>query len=315
MKHEKKIYGVIGVLTLVLLLVVGSMVYRTLFPDPIDPNPNPDPDPKTEVRVTLDNYTVYKLDDVSFPFVIARIEVSSEKLIEAVLSDFYTSEQLNLNQTQSQQKELSDLGYSLDEQRVDFELPKETDSYAVNVFIPIRNKDAQSVTLYFTKNTKTAITFDLSFANGTKEMLGYIPDEHVLTDDSTYRIEVISFADVTGYTVTRTLNSGETEEVAFPSTARIFAIRLIVEPLTDLSITIEDARYTLVNRNLTTVAFKSNLRVEELNNLIDVESTTFYDGYLFFDLLADVNELFDQNSLFEIKLAHLDKWLKITLND
>lgn len=315
MKHERKIYGVISVLTLVLLLVVGSMVYRTLFQEPNNPNPNPNPEPKAEIQVTLDNYTVYKLDDVSFPFIIARIELSSDELIVAALSDFYTSEQLNLNQTLSQQEELSDLGYSLDEQRVDFELPKESNLYAVNVFIPIRNKDAQSVTLYFAKNTKTALTFDLSFANGTKEMLGYKPDEHVFTDDATYRIEVVSFADVTGYTVMNTLANGEVVEASFPSTARIFAVRLMIEPLSSQMIQIESARYTLLNDNQTSYAFEKNMQVEEYVNLMQEEITGFTSGYVFFDLYANDIVLFDQNSKFELKLLHLDQWITLTLND
>ena len=180
--------GFINVLiwTLVILLIVG-LTYGvfTLFNGAKDPDEDdPIVIPKDPViTATMEGFTVYKLSEVSFPFVIARITFSSEKAMVFDINDLVTSEQLSLAQTQVYQDELLANGLFLSYQMVDFELPRNKESFSVNLFIPVKNPDAQKITVTTRFKSDIKLEFDLSFVQGVKEMLGYVEEPGVITDN------------------------------------------------------------------------------------------------------------------------------------
>ena len=310
--------GFINVLiwTLIILLIVG-LTYGvfTLFNGAKDPDED-DPIiiPKEPVvTATMEGYTVYKLSEVSFPFVIARITFESEEAMVFGIDQLITSEQVSLAQTQVYQDDLLSKGLFLSYQMVEFELPRNKKSFSINLFIPVKNPEAEmiSVTTRFKSDIK--LDFDLSFAQGVKEMLGYVEDPGVITDNDKYKLKVLGLEDLTSFPVMRKFDDGTSEEVSFPSTARIYAVKISVTPLNNTALVITEGRYRIVSTGQTALSMTKEFSVEGFSNIISRSITDPSEGYLIFDVYSSELSLLDQNTVFEIRFEGIADWIKITI--
>lgn len=310
--------GFINVLiwTLIILLIVG-LTYGvfTLFNGAKDPDED-DPIiiPKEPVvTATMEGYTVYKLSEVSFPFVIARITFESEEAMVFGIDQLITSEQVSLAQTQVYQDDLLSKGLFLSYQMVEFELPRNKKSFSINLFIPVKNPEAEmiSVTTRFKSDIK--LDFDLSFAQGVKEMLGYVEDPGVITDNDKYKLKVLGLEDLTSFPVMRKFDDGTSEEVSFPSTARIYAVKISVTPLNNTALVITEGRYRIVSTGQTALSMTREFSVEGFSNIISRSITDPSEGYLIFDVYSSELSLLDQNTVFEIRFEGIADWIKITI--
>lgn len=310
--------GFINVLiwTLVILLIVG-LTYGvfTLFNGAKDPDED-DPIiiPKEPVvTATMEGYTVYKLSEISFPFVIARITFESEEAMVFGIDQLITSEQVSLAQTQVYQDDLLSKGLFLSYQMVEFELPRNKKSFSINLFIPVKNPEAEmiSVTTRFKSDIK--LDFDLSFAQGVKEMLGYVEDPGVITDNDKYKLKVLGLEDLTSFPVMRKFDDGTSEEVSFPSTARIYAVKISVTPLNNTALVITEGRYRIVSTGQTALSMTKEFSVEGFSNIISRSITDPSEGYLIFDVYSSELSLLDQNTVFEIRFEGIADWIKITI--
>lgn len=302
--------------TLVILLIVG-LTYGvfTLFnagKDPDDDDPIIDPkDPV--ITATFEGYTVYKLSEVSFPFVIARITFASDTAMIFGIDQLVTSEQLSLAQTQVYQDELLSKKLLLSYQMVDFELPRNKQSFTVNLFIPIKNPDAQKITLTTKFKSNIKLEIDLTFAQGVKEMLGYVEDPGVITDNETYKLKVLGIEDLTSYPVMRKYDDGTSEEVTYPSTAKIYAVKISVEPLNNKTLIVKQGRYRIVTSGQTALSMSKEYFVDGFSNIISLSIDKLSEGYLLFDVYSTELSLLDQNTVFEVQFEGNAEWIKITI--
>lgn len=310
--------GFINVLiwTLVILLIVGltygvfTLFNGVKYPDEDDPIVIPK-DPV--ITATMEGYTVYKLSEISFPFVIARVTFESEEAMVFDISDLITSEQLSLAQTQVYQDDLLSNGLFLSYQMVEFELPRNKKSFSINLFIPVKNPDAQKITVTTRFKSDIKLEFDLSFVQGVREMLGYVEEPGVITDNDKYKLKVLGLEDLTSFPVLRTFDDGTSEEVTFPSTARIYAVKVSVTPLNNTTLVITEGRYRIVSSGQTALSMTKEFSVEGFSNIISRSITSQSEGYLIFDVYSTELSLLDQNTVFEVRFEGVADWIKITI--
>ncbi len=301
--------------TLVILLIVG-LTYGvfTLFNGEKDPVDDPIVIPKDPaITATIEGYTVYKLSEVSFPFVIARITFTSETAMVFGIDQLVTSEQVSLAQTQVYQDELLSKGLFLSYQMVDFELPRNKESFSVNLFIPVKNPEIEEITLTTKFKSNIKFDIDLTFAQGVKEMLGYVEEPGVITDNDTYKLKVIGLEDLTSYPVMRKVDDGSSEEVTYPSTAKIYAVKISVTPLNNTTLVITQGRYRIVTSGQTALSMTKEYYVEGFSNIVSLSITNPSEGYLLFDVYSTELSLLDQNTIFEVRFEGLAEWIKITI--
>jgi len=301
--------------TLVILLFAGlSFGVYTLLNQDEDPDDDPIIDPKDPViTASFEGYTVYKLDDVSFTFVIARITFASDSAMDFGIDQLVTSEQLSLAQTQVYQDELLSKGLFLSYQMVEFELPKNKQTFTVNVFIPVKNADAEKITLTTKFKSTISLDIDLTFAQGVKEMLGYVEEPGVVTDNDTYKLKVLGLEDLTSYPVMRKFDDGTSEEVTFSSTAKIYAVKVSVTPLNDSTLIISQARYRIITSGQTWLNMTKEYSVEGFDNIVSQPIENPVEGYLIFDVYSTELSLLDQNTIFEVRFDGSDEWIEITI--
>lgn len=301
--------------TLVILLFAGlSFGVYTILNQDEDPDDDPIIDPKDPViTASFEGYTVYKLDDVSFTFVIARITFASDSAMDFGIDQLVTSEQLSLAQTQVYQDELLSKGLFLSYQMVEFELPKNKQMFTVNVFIPVKNADAEKITLTTKFKSTISLDIDLTFAQGVKEMLGYVEEPGVVTDNDTYKLKVLGLEDLTSYPVMRKFDDGTSEEVTFSSTAKIYAVKVSVTPLNDSTLIISQARYRIITSGQTWLNMTKEYSVEGFDNIVSQPIENPVEGYLIFDVYSTELSLLDQNTIFEVRFEGSDEWIEITI--
>jgi hypothetical protein len=301
--------------TLVILLLVGlTYGVMTIMNPQEDPDDDPIIDPKDPViTANFEGYTVYKLEDVSFPFVIARITFSSDTAMSFKMDQLITSEQLSLAQTQVYQDELLSKKLYLSYQMVDFELPSNKQTFTVNLFIPVKNPEINSITLKTKFKSDIELEMDLTFAQGVKEMLGYVEDPGVITDNETYKLKILGLEDMTSFPVMRKVDDGSSEEVSFPSTAKIYAVKIALTPLNDKTLTIAQGRYRIITNGQVSLSMSKEYYIEGLSNLVSLPVSVYTEGYLIFDVYSTELSLLDQNTIFEVRFDESTEWIEITI--
>ena len=313
MKRNGFLHVLIWVLAILLFAGVTFGIYTFLNQDE-DPDDDPIIIPKDPViSAVFEGYTVYKLDEISFPFVIARITFASDSAMNFDIDQLITSEQLSLAQTQVYQDELLANGLYLSYQMVDFELPKNKQTFTVNVFIPVKNPESEKIVLTTKFKSTINLEIDLTFAQGVKEMLGYVEEPGVITDNETYKLKVLGLEDLTSFPVMRKYDDGTSEEVTFPSTAKIYAVKVSVTPLNDNKLIINQGRYRIITSGQTALSMTKDYFVEGYDNIISLSIESLTEGYLIFDVYSTELSLLDQNTIFEVRFEGSEEWIEITI--
>jgi hypothetical protein len=229
------------------------------------------------------------------------------------LDQLITSEQLSLAQTQVYQDELLSKKLYLSYQMVDFELPSNKQTFTVNLFIPIKNPEINSITLTTKFKSDVELEMDLTFAQGVKEMLGFVEDPGVITDNETYKLKILGLEDMTSFPVMRKVDDGSSEEVSFPSTAKIYAVKIALTPLNDKTLTIEQGRYRIITNGQVSLSMSKEYYIEGLSNLVSLPVSVYTEGYLIFDVYSTELSLLDQNTIFEVRFDDSTEWIEITI--
>lgn len=242
----------------------------------------PDESETDSLKADLVEYSVYRLDEIDFQFIIAKIRIKGQESIHLDLSHFVTDEKIALNQVEDYVSQLEENGLFLGKQNVWFELISNEASAMFNIFIPI--KDKAKTTLDLNIDFDDNISFDLTKANGTKEMLCYQPDD-VITDGKTYQMKVSNAFLITGDTITRTYPDGYSEEYMVPSTAEVHAFKIDAVSLWGDEVIIEKAIYTVSSTHESFEAFNEQFSTMKNENLINKVITDKDSGVLFFETL------------------------------
>lgn len=192
------------------------------------------------VEVDLVNATVYRFDELDFQFAIAKVRVKAEEPINISLEHFATSEGVKLNDIDSYLDQLDKNGLYIGKQNVWFELVSRENSYVANIFVPIKDKTAQSAAINVDFGDNAPIQLNLKEATGTREMLGYVAED-VITDGKTYQMQVGVAFQIASEEMYRTFDDGSVETAGLPSTAEVYVFRLDAVSLWGDELVVEDA--------------------------------------------------------------------------
>lgn len=330
----KKKKAIIFVILVLLIAIVTFGIYSAFFvpekeDDPIvniDPtvptepdsslsNPNdqkPDEtDSLEQVKVDLVEYTTYCFEDLNFNFIIAKVRVKAEDSINITLDHFITSESIQLDDIDSYLSILDSHNLYVGKQRVQFELLSNENSMVANIFIPVKDKNAKTITVTTDFNRKNNLSFSLETATGTKEMLGYHAED-VITDGKTYELKISNVIDVTGEDLFITENGNSVQEY-YSSSTKIYAFYVDAISLWGDEVIIEDACY-ITDTKIEFKALDSRYSTMKRDNIVGKpikESETA--PILFMTLNYEENPIIYQGIL-KIKIKGQDKWIEIRLS-
>ena len=140
-----------------------------------------------DIKIDLVDYYTFDLEDVDFNFIIATIRVKSNMSTNIGLEHFKTSENILLSDYASYISILENKGYFLGKQNVFFELVSNELEYYVNIFIPVKDKALNNVSLTIDFGNNKVMNFDMNKKSGNKDMLTYVSDD-VISDGKTYQL-------------------------------------------------------------------------------------------------------------------------------
>ncbi len=264
----------------------------------------------SDIKTELVDYRVYKLDGISFNFVIAKIRVSANSSTNIDLSHFTTDENIKLSEVDEYVSKLEAKSYYLGKQNVVFNLISYDTQYFANIFIPIINKSASQVVL---KNDmdNSEMVFNLNAKIGDIKQLSYQADD-VITDGKTYQMVVSSAFSITGEYLTQT-ESGVVSEYFLPSTVEVYAFKLEAVSLWGDEIIIENAQYETSDGNLFD-ALDSTINSEKLDNIIGRTITEKDIGYLFFVAYSPIENPVTYKGVLKLKVKGSDTWITVNVD-
>ena len=115
------------------------------------------------------------------------------------------------------------------------------------------------------------------------------------------------------FPVMRKYDDGTSEEVPFPSTAKIYAVKVSVTPLNNNTLVITQGRYRIITSGQTALSMTKEYSVEGFNNIVSMSIASPSEGYLLFDVYSTELSLLDQNTIFEVRFEGVADWIKITI--
>lgn len=232
------------------------------------------------VQVSAGTYKAYRLDGISFQFVIAKIHVHSDQAINLSLSHFHTDEGVALDQVDTYVSELESHSLFLGRQNVWFSIISENSDADTSIFIPVKSLSADSVTVTADTDRIPAMTFSLSSPEGKSDDLLY-QAEDVITDGKTYQMTVSEAREITGSTLYQKID-GEDQEYLLPSTTKVYAFRIEAVSLWGDSITLTSAQYVPTGSTESFDAMDSSIRADKYANILGREIAEKDSGYLLF---------------------------------
>ena len=282
----------------------GGENYQNNPPIIVTPNP-----PSIEIKDMI----LFNFENLDENFAIINLNITSQELVDLKLSDIKTSEGKSLTEAKYIREQLILLGANLEVKKIVDELPIDSTSYSVNILVPIKDKSLKELSLKIAKYN-FEYSFNLDSYLGTKEMLGIVDDTKIVDEDE-FTIKILDVSDLTGKTVFEVNSDNIKTPIDFPSTAKIHAIFIEVDPKNSGIIKIIGARYRILTNNESSDSLPSNNTVENLTNLLNVEISIKTTGYIFFDIYSSNQSLIDKQAEFEFKLNTSDEWYKVQVID
>jgi hypothetical protein len=265
-----------------------------------------------QVKVTLSDYYVFKLDGLDFNFVIAKIHVKGNTPINITLDHFKTSEGTTLDSVDSYVAKLEENSLFLGKQNVWFSLISQNSEYDANIFIPVIDKNAASISVAVDFGGNADLGFDLSKKAGSAEMLQYQADD-VITDGKSYQMTVSAAYDITGGYMTQTV-SGQEQEYLLPSTTKTYAFEVNAVSLWGDEIVIEKAQYVPENSTETFDALDSSINSEKFTNILDRTVDEKDKGYLFFVAYDPEDHPVTYKGVLKLKVKNSDTWIVVNVD-
>ncbi|MCI5773360.1 MAG: hypothetical protein MR210_02255 [Erysipelotrichaceae bacterium] len=259
------------------------------------------------IKIDLVDYTTYKLDDLDFNFVIAKIRVKADEATNINLDHFVTSENITLADYDEYVAALESKGYYLGKQNVWYELVSLETEYFSNIFIPIKDKNLAKIEVT-NDIDQTTMVFDLTKNEGSKEMLRYEAND-IISDGKTYQIQVSSAFDITG----EQLYQNDSEYLV-PSTVGIYCFNLDVISLWKDKIVIEEAYYYPDNSKEVFKALDSSIKAMKHDNIIGQEITEKSSGSLFFEAFNPMNNPITYTGTLKLKVSGSDSLIEISVD-
>jgi hypothetical protein len=311
MKKHRDYLGIITVVLALLLTASGGIyVWKTFFANAKAPE---DEDPvivETTVNIVVGNAKVFRFEDLDFQFVIAELDVSSNKALDFGLGSFSTNEGIALNNTDFYRTKLVEMGYTLDKYALATDFVSEKMTLKSLVFIPIMDKNATSVTLTANLAKPIVLPINLSVADGAKVDVGLHSSDEI-TDKTTYKMTLGSIISLNDKPMVQTSPSGDTQPVDFSDTSNLFAIQFTIEGLNDVAVGLEDAIFKIDGSTLEAYALDKGYSVEGYTNRITDSASKKTTGYLYLQLESTTQTIIKQNGTLKLKLIGSTNWITV----
>jgi hypothetical protein len=258
--------------------------------------------------VTVTSYQSYRLDSLDFTFVIASIHVETEGSLNISLDHFTTDEGISLNDTADYRKEMSDNSLSLGSKNIWYSLKSDRSSLDANIFIPVKKKDASSVTVSCDIEGVSKMVFDLSSASSdatgfaATALASSTADMQAETNST---VEASDSFEITGESL---LQNGS--EMMLPSTARVFAFKITLKGSADSPVTLSSAEYDAGSAGVF-AAEDSSVYSEKYETIMDREVTDEESGYIFVIILDQDHSMSSYSGTLKLYFEGSDDPVKI----
>ncbi len=310
--------AVVGIL-LVISLVSTLMVWLSPNNDIDDPNGNDDPS-INETNITVNQYTLYEDEDLSFRFILANITLTSDEPQNVAINRFVTSQQVNLADVQSYLDDLlvMDIDLTNEDYDLDFTFFETTDEITLNLFIPLRVNESETLTVFFQGEQEVSVLFDLTTEANSLAQLKDDNNDNTYIDEiieeDLYSIKIISVSEITYSSIIETLEDGSQVDMVLPSTARVIGVLVEIEALGLDPIYIEGARFNIPSDNQVSQAFDDSIEVVQFDNLFNVPVISEASGFIFFDVYVPDPSIINNVTEFEFKLNVVDQWITVQVD-
>ncbi len=310
--------AVVGIL-LVISLVSTLMVWLSPNNDIDDPNGNDDPS-INETNLTVNQYTLYEDEDLSFRFILANITLTSDEPQNVAINQFVTSQQVNLADVQSYLDDLlaMEIDLTSEEYDLDFTFFETTDEITLNLFIPLRVNESETLTVFFQGDEEVSVLFDLTTQANSLAQLKDDDNDNTYIDEiieeDLYSIKIISVSEITYSSIIETLDDGSQVDMVLPSTARVIGVLVEIETLGLDPIYIEGARFNIPSDNQVSQAFDDSIEVVQFDNLFNVPVISEASGFIFFDVYVPDPSIINNVTEFEFKLNVVDQWITVVVD-
>ena len=310
--------AVVGIL-LVISLVSTLMVWLSPNNDIDDPNGNDDPS-INETNITVNQYTLYEDEDLSFRFILANITLTSDEPQNVAINRFVTSQQVNLADVQSYLDDLlvMEIDLTSEDYDLDFTFFETTDEITLNLFIPLRVNESETLTMFFQGDEEVSVLFDLTTQANSLAQLKDDDNDNTYIDEiieeDLYSIKIISVSEITYSSIIETLDDGSQVDMILPSTARVIGVLVEIEALGLDPIYIEGARFNIPSDNQVSQAFDDSIEVVQFDNLFNVPVISEASGFIFFDVYVPDPYIIKNVTEFEFKLNVVDQWITVVVD-
>ncbi len=262
--------------------------------------------------VAAKGYRVFAFDDLDFNFIVAAVRLQGNDAVNMSLSHFKTSEGTTLDQVSSYVDKLEAKNYYLGRQNVYYSIISDHLPYDVNLFIPVLDKKADSITVTADFDTGHPLKFKLNPATGTKAMLTYT-DGDVISDGKTYQMTVSKAFNITGDPLYEMID-GQENEYLLPSTTEVYAFQVNAVSLWKDAVTIEDAEYVTDGAKDTFKALGASIYSMKYANIIGHTITDQDQAYvLFYAYDPDAHPITYHGHL-RLKIKGQENWIQIDVN-
>lgn len=317
----KKIIIAIGVVALLLIsslaiyLVMSNKNDVEYDPGLVRPTALPDsqdkPDETNEfddIKIDLVDYYTFNLDDVDFNFIIATIRVKANESTNISLEHFKTSEDILLSDYSNYISVLENKAYFLGKQNVFFELVSNDLEYYVNIFIPVKDKTLNNISVNIDFGNNKVMNFDMNKKAGNKDMLTYVSDD-VISDGKTYQLKVSSAYEITGEQMYQNGN-----EYLLPSTVGVYVFNVEAVSLWKDEIVIESATYVCDNSTETFEALSSDINSMKHENIIGKKITESEKGTLFFVAYSPMDNPITYHGVLKLKISGNENLIEVKVD-
>ena len=285
----KKIFqGFLILATLITMIALGIFLWSLVSDTPKEEEPPiVDPSVKQTFNFEVKDFTLFKIEEFEFNFILTNIQIDSNKPINLSLSHFTTSEGIQLNSVDNYLNAIESAGYNFGDYNPVFSLSSSENILNAILFIPIKDKDLDTLELNVNIYPSYSMNFDLTnpTKTGTKEDLGL--NLSIIDPSMVASVSILNKVMVSPTEFYQLDANGDRVEANFTSQSEIVAIKIEVTSKISESFRITNAQiknggtvYDAVDKSFLTDGAK-NINNEYIN-----ESAT---GYLFFEVLGDIS--------------------------
>lgn len=285
---KKILQSLLILATIITMVALGIFLWSLVSDTPKEEEPPiVDPSVKQTFNFEVKDFTLFKIEEFEFNFLLANIQIDSNKPINLSLSHFTTSEGIQLNSVDNYLNAIESAGYNFGDYNPVFSLSSSENILNAVLFIPIKDKKLD--TLELNVNIYPSYTMNLDLTNptktGTKEDLGLNLsniDPSMVASISVLRKTMISPSEF--YQLD---SNGNRVEANFTSQSQIIGIKIDVTSKISESFRITNAQ--IKNGGMVYDAVNKSFLIDGVTNLNNEYINESATGFLFFEVLGDVS--------------------------